>query len=63
LLINIFAHSNDGFKPFYSRPANWFDFAIVTVSLANVILREANVELPNTKPLRLLRIGCVVECQ
>ena len=63
LLINIFAHSNDGFKPFYSRPANWFDAAIVAVSLANVILRSAGVELPNTKPLRLLRIGCVVECQ
>ena len=123
LLINIFAHSNDGFKPFYSRPANWFDSAIVAVSLANVILRyvgkslrrlikepcietketyhlsqsstntlqcsgtpkepyatqkralrhlekrpidafaalsQADVELPNTKPLRLLRIGCVV---
>ena len=23
LLINLFAHSNDNFRPFYSRPANW----------------------------------------
>jgi voltage-gated sodium channel len=60
LLINIFAHSDDGFRPFYTRLANWFDTLIVVVSVANVILRQAGVELPNAKLLRLLRIGRVV---
>jgi len=59
LLINIFAHSDDGFRPFYTRLANWFDTLIVVISVANVILRQAGVELPNAKLLRLLRIGRV----
>jgi voltage-gated sodium channel len=60
LLINIFAHSYDGFRPFYSRGWNWFDTFIVVVSLCNVILSYSGTELPNAKLLRLLRLGRVV---
>src|SRR6056300_486981 len=28
LLVNLFANSNDGFRPFYSRASNWFDTVI-----------------------------------
>jgi hypothetical protein len=57
LLINIFAHSNDGFRPFYTRGWNWFDTFIVIISLANVILSYSGTQLPNAKLLRLLRLG------
>ena len=57
LIINIFAHSNDNFKPFYKNKANWFDFFIVVVSVFNVILTASGVDLSNIKILRLLRLG------
>ena len=60
LIINLFAHSDDGFRPFYSRSANWFDCFIVALSLTNVILYSMGTELPNAKLLRLLRVGRVV---
>ena len=62
LLVNLFAHSNNGFQPFFSRPANWFDGAIVLVSITNILLTTAGTEFggDNTKLLRLLRIGRVV---
>ena len=60
LFINIFAHSNDGFKPFYSDQSNWFDAAIVLVSVVNVVFVIFGWELPNAKLLRLMRIGRVV---
>ena len=60
LMINIFAHSNDGFRPFYTRGSNWFEAFIVVVSLCNVILSYSGTELPNAKLLRLLRLGRAV---
>ena len=60
LMINLFAHSNDGFKPFTKRASNWFDTAIVIVSIVNVILAGMDIEFFNAKLLRLLRIGRVV---
>jgi len=74
ILINIFAHSNNGFQPFYSRGSNWFDTTIVIVSIVNVIFTASGVDLPNAKLLRLLRLGryclslccsvpqCVLQC-
>jgi len=53
LLINICAHSNNGFQPFYSKGSNWFDAAIVLVSIANVIFTAYT----NAKLLRLFRLG------
>ena len=38
LMLNIFAHSNNWFQPFYSKGSNWFDAAIVSVSVCNVII-------------------------
>ena len=60
LLINIFANSNDGFKPFYTAAANWFDAFIVIMSVTNVIVTYSGGSLPNAKLLRLLRIGRVI---
>ena len=60
LMINIFAHSNDGFRPFYTRGSNWFEAFIVVVSLCNVILSlhsYSGTELANAELLRLLRLG------
>ena len=37
-MLNIFAHSNNWFQPFYSKGSNWFDAAIVAVSVCNVII-------------------------
>ena len=37
-MLNIFAHSNNWFQPFYSKGSNWFDAAIVSVSVCNVII-------------------------
>jgi voltage-gated sodium channel len=55
LLINIFAHSNNRFRPFYTRFWNWFDVFIVVISLTSM-----GTELPNAKLLRLLRLGRVI---
>jgi voltage-gated sodium channel len=60
LLVNIFAHSNNGFRPFYTRGWNWFDAFIVIVSLVNVILSYSGTELPNAKILRMLRLARAV---
>jgi hypothetical protein len=38
LMLNIFAHSNNWFEPFYSRGSNMFDFAIVSISVYNVTI-------------------------
>jgi hypothetical protein len=38
LMLNIFAHSNNWFEPFYSKGSNCFDFAIVSISVYNVII-------------------------
>jgi len=61
LLLNIFAHSNNGFEPFYSKGTNWFDAAIVIISVCNVIVTASGGELPNAKLLRLLRLGRAVK--
>jgi voltage-gated sodium channel len=61
LLLNIFAHSNNGFEPFYSKGTNWFDAAIVVISVCNVIVTASGGELPNAKLLRLLRLGRAVK--
>jgi len=60
LVINLFAHSNDGFKPFCCDRSNWFDATIVLVSVINVVFVIFGWELPNAKLLRLMRIGRVV---
>jgi voltage-gated sodium channel len=60
LLMNVFANSNDGFKPFYTRRSNWLDVFIVVVSVANIIASLSDVELPNAKLLRLIRMGRVI---
>jgi len=57
LMLNIFAHSYNGFEPFYSKGSNWFDAAIVTISVCNVIVSIVGGELPNAKLLRLMRLG------
>ena len=59
LLLNLFAHSNDWFKPFYSSVANWFDVFIVMVSLISLGLTFGSA-LPDAKLLRLLRLGRMV---
>jgi len=61
LMLNIFAHSNNGFEPFYSKGTNWFDAAIVIISVCNVIVTASGGELPNAKLLRLLRLGRAVK--
>jgi len=60
LFINIFAHSNNHFEEFIARSSNWIDAFIVIMSVTNVLLSAANIELPNAKLLRLLRLGRVV---
>ena len=60
LCINIFAHSNHGFRPFYLRLWNWFDVTIVAVSLFNVIVTASGQQGANFKMLRLLRLGRAV---
>ena len=60
LLFNLFGHSHQGFHPFYSRAANWFDLTIVTISVVNVIVTASGGKLANAKLLRLMRIGRVV---
>ena len=60
LFINIFAHSNYGFRPFYMRWSSWFDVSIVIVSWLNVILTASGQDFPNAKMLRLLRLGRAV---
>ena len=59
LLLNLFAHSNDWFKPFYSSIANWFDVFIVMISLISLGLTFGST-LPDAKLLRLLRLGRMV---
>jgi voltage-gated sodium channel len=61
LMLNIFAHSNNGFQPFYSKGTNWFDAAIVIISVCNVVVTASGGELPNAKLLRLLRLGRAVK--
>ena len=61
LMLNVFAHSNNGFEQFYSKGANWFDAAIVIISIANVMMTLSGAELPNAKLLRLLRLGRAVK--
>jgi voltage-gated sodium channel len=61
LMLNIFAHSNDWFEPFYSKGSSWFDFVIVSISVCNVIVTAGGEELPNAKLLRLLRLGRAVK--
>ena len=61
LMLNIFAHSYNGFEPFYSKVSNWFDTAIVTISVSNVIVSMIGGELPNAKLLRLMRLGRAVK--
>lgn len=60
LLINLFANSDDGFRPFYTRAANWFDAGIVLGSVVNVVLAQVGGVDANAKLLRLLRIGRVI---
>ena len=60
LFINIFAHSKNRFEEFLARSSNWIDTFIVIMSVANVLLSAANIELPNAKLLRLLRLGRIV---
>jgi len=57
LMINLFANSNDHFRPFVGRPSNWFDLVIVVVSLLNVVLSALGASLPSAKMLRMLRLG------
>ena len=59
LLVNLFANSNDGFRPFYSRASNWFDTAITVVSIITVVFTLLGTKIPNAKLFRLLRIGRV----
>jgi len=61
LMLNIFAHSYNGFEPFYSKGSNWFDAVIVTISVCNVIVSAIGGELPNAKLLRLMRLGRAVK--
>jgi len=61
LTLNIFANSYNGFEPFYAKGSNWFDFAIVSISVCNVIVTASGGELPNAKLLRLMRLGRAVK--
>ena len=61
LMLNIFAHSNNGFEPFYSKGTNWFDAMIVIISVCNIIVTASGGEIPNAKLLRLLRLGRAVK--
>jgi voltage-gated sodium channel len=60
LLVNLFANSNDGFRPFYSRASNWFDTVITVVSILTVVFTLMGTKIPNAKLFRLLRIGRVI---
>ena len=53
--------SDNGFKPFYTKPSNWLDTFIVLVSVINVLLTSAGEALFNAKLLRLLRVVRVVK--
>jgi len=58
LMINLFANSNDHFRPFVGRPSNWFDLVIVVVSLLDVVYTASSTgELPGVRMLRMLRLG------
>ena len=58
LSLNIFAHSNDCFRPFYTNSSNLMDLLIVMASL--LALTSWVPGLPNTKSFRLLRVGRVI---
>ena len=60
LFMNLFAHSQNNFLQFREKTSNWVDTFIVVMSISNVLLTLANIELPNAKLLRLLRLTRIV---
>ena len=60
LMVNLFAHSSNYFKPFLTQISNWFNTAVVLAAIANVILTSTGIQIPNAKLLRIVRIGRVV---
>ena len=58
LMINAFAHSDNGFRPFYTKRNNWFDASIVAVSIASVLMEVFNtgVSAGVIKMVRLVRV-------
>ena len=63
LLVNLFAHSNNCFRPFYSKWSNWSDAIIVVVSVAAVVVSfsgQSDAGAGGAKLLRLLRVGRVI---
>ena len=59
-MLNLLAHSPRNFREFRSQKSNWIDMFIVIVSLVNLAIFTAGSDIPNTKLLRLLRLGRVV---
>jgi hypothetical protein len=58
LLLNLFAHSDNCFRPFFANGSNLLDTCIVMSSL--LALTSWVPGLPNTKSFRLLRVGRVL---
>ena len=56
LLANIFAKSNDCFRPFISELMNLFDLFVVIVSVGSLLLRlmSDDADLPSLKMFRSL---------
>lgn len=52
------AHSENGFRPFYSKRNNWFDASIVAVSIASVLMDvfEVGGSAGVIKMIRLVRV-------
>lgn len=61
LLVNLIAHSDNGFRPFYSSVPNWFDVGIVTVSLVRWVAVESDAECFSAQLAGPLSDGFVVE--
>eukprot|EP00277_Geminigera_cryophila_P032729 CAMPEP_0173126910 /NCGR_PEP_ID=MMETSP1102-20130122/57457_1 /TAXON_ID=49646 /ORGANISM="Geminigera sp., Strain Caron Lab Isolate" /LENGTH=740 /DNA_ID=CAMNT_0014036387 /DNA_START=163 /DNA_END=2382 /DNA_ORIENTATION=+ len=56
LCLNVFSHSNDGFREFYTARSNWFDSFIVCAQLFSLVINALDLDFPNAKLLRVLRI-------
>ena len=57
LFSNLFAHSSRCFRDFFSRFSNWFDVAIVTVSVSGISLEMfMNSDAGSMQVFRILRV-------
>jgi hypothetical protein len=56
LLINIFAHSEHWFRPFYILPGNWFDAVILAILVGSVIGEATGNASAPVKQIRIVKV-------